>query len=192
MGGTQKWPAIVGFERAARQYRDAMIQLGQTLLPCFAVMLGLSPGGLDDYFKTPNPILRLLHYPPVPSPEPDLFGSAPHTDYGCLTFVAQDTVGGLQVQSERGEWIDVPIVENSLVLNTGQVMARWSGGRIKPTPHRVLNHESRHRYSIAFFYDCGLETPLDIGVTAKSHPVRSYGAHLEDILRTNYAFVSND
>ncbi|MEX3959423.1 isopenicillin N synthase family dioxygenase [Trinickia sp. EG282A] len=192
MGGTQQWPEIAGFEQAARQYRHAMIGLGEAILPCFAVMLGLPRDGLRDYFRMPNPILRLLHYPAVPRHDPDIFGSAPHTDYGCLTFVAQDDVGGLQVQSDRGEWFDVPVVKNSLVLNTGQVIARWSGGRIKPTPHRVLTPAATDRYSIAFFYDCGLETPLDLDSAPMSNSTPTYGRHLEAILRSNYAFVGNE
>ncbi|MBR8316808.1 isopenicillin N synthase family oxygenase [Burkholderia dolosa] len=192
MGGTQPWPEIAGFEHAARRYRRAMIELGDAILPCFAVMLGLPRDGLRDYFRVPNPILRLLHYPAVPHRGPDVFGSAPHTDYGCLTFVAQDDVGGLQVQSDRGEWFDVPVVKNSLVLNTGHVIARWSGGRIKPTPHRVLTPEAADRYSIAFFYDCGLETPLDLDAAPMSDSTSIYGRHLEAILRSNYAFVADE
>ncbi|WP_109478697.1 2OG-Fe(II) oxygenase family protein [Paraburkholderia sp. C35] len=192
MGGTQTWPAVDGFEQAARRYRHAMVDLGQKLVPCFASMMGLPREALAEYFVRPNPILRLLHYPALPNPEPNLFGSAPHTDYGCLTFVAQDDVGGLQVQSPDGTWSDVPAIEGSLVLNTGQVMAGWSDGKIKATPHRVLNHRERDRYSIAFFFDCGLETPLDIAVPRPSHAGETYGQHLEQILRTNYAFESRE
>lgn len=197
MGGAQIWPAQVdGFEQAARRYRNAMIQLGRSLVPTFASMLGLEHDGLAGYFVQPNTILRLLHYPAVQSPEPDLYGSAPHTDYGCLTFVAQDDVGGLEVQAANGQWLAVPVVENSLVLNTGQVMAKWSAGRIKATPHRVVNSQTRDRYSIAFFFDCGLETPLNIGLPFQREPEQqdanaTYGQHLEQILRTNYSFTVN-
>lgn len=192
MGGTQTWPAIDGFEQAARRYRDAMIRLGGKMLPCFASMMGLPHDALTEYFVRPNPILRLLHYPAVPVPELNLFGSAPHTDYGCLTFVAQDEVGGLQVQSSDGTWFDVPVIEGSLVLNTGQVMSGWSGAKIKATPHRVLNHPDKERYSIAFFFDCGLETPLDISLPHPAHADATYGQHLEQILRTNYSFAPRE
>jgi isopenicillin N synthase-like dioxygenase len=168
-----------------------MTRLGKALLPCFAHMLGLPHDALDRFFAAPNPILRLLHYPAVPIRESDLFGSAPHTDYGCLTFVAQDGVGGLQVLSADEEWVDVPVVDNSLVLNTGQMIGRWSRGGIKPTPHRVLNHQSRDRYSIAFFYDCGLETPLSLSCDPAPVETGTYGEHLEWILRRNYAFISD-
>lgn len=195
MGGVQKWPAQVdGFERAARCYRDAMVRLGESLIPSFASMLGLARDGLSPHFAPPNTILRLLHYPAVRCPEPGWFGSAPHTDYGCLTLVAQDGVGGLEVQAADGKWLAVPVIENSLVLNTGQIVAGWSGGRIKATPHRVVNHPAKERYSIAFFFDCGLETPLDIGSPLQSTSKQrdtsaTYGQHIERILRTNYSFT---
>lgn len=191
MGGTQPWPEIEGFEAAARQYRQALTRLGHSLLHCIADMLGVPHEFLAVYFARPSLILRLLHYPAVPVAEPDLFGSAPHTDYGCLTFVAQDDVGGLQVQSGHGHWFDVPVVPGSFVLNTGQVLARWSGGTIRPTPHRVVNHRSKDRYSIAFFYDCGLDTPLDfdVDIHGQSDSTATYGEHLENILRANNSFV---
>ncbi len=196
VGGTQPWPGEVdGFEAAARDYRAALCRLGMTTMRCFSSMLGLPRDGLDRHFAQPNAILRLLRYPALPKREPDLFGSAPHTDYGCLTFVAQDDAGGLQVQSTDGDWFDVPVIENAFVLNTGQMMAAWSRGRIKATPHRVINPCARTRYSIAFFFNCGLDTPVDLltpppDAAEGAHPLptRTYGEHLEALLRANYSF----
>jgi isopenicillin N synthase-like dioxygenase len=197
MGGDPLWPReIAGFEASASRYREAMQRLGMATIRCFSGMLGLPVDGLDRHFERPNRVLRLLHYPPLPDREPDVFGSAPHTDYGCLTFVAQDDVGGLQVQSSDGKWCDVPAIADSLVLNTGQILSAWSGGRIKATPHRVINHSARERYSIAFFFDCALDTPVDLFLPpreaappAGTSSERTYGERLEAILRANYSFA---
>ncbi|MBP0588566.1 isopenicillin N synthase family oxygenase [Paraburkholderia sp. LEh10] len=196
LSGHQIWPREVdGFEAAARRYRDAVARLGMKVLPCFSEMMGLPRDGLNGYYTPNNPILRLLHYPALPMREPDVFGSAPHTDYGCLTFVAQDEVGGLQVQAADGDWLDVPFIDNSLVLNTGQIIATWSRGRIKATPHRVVNHPCKARYSIAFFFDCGLNAPVaplvppqDSTAAREAQPTKLYGEHLEALLRANYSF----
>jgi isopenicillin N synthase-like dioxygenase len=95
-----------------------------------------------------------LHYPPLPEGSPtDLYGSAPHTDFGCLTILAQDNVGGLQVQSPNGHWLDVPKIENSFVVNVGDMLHRMTNGLLKSTPHRVINHSGLERYSCPFFYD---------------------------------------
>lgn len=194
MGGQQIWPtSSKQFATAARRYRDAMCRLGEIMIRCFARIMGLPRHGLDRYFEVPNPILRLLHYPALRNRTPDHFGSAPHTDYGCLTFVAQDAVGGLQVLDDDGVWVDVPPIKHALVLNTGQIMATWSRGVIKATPHRVINHPGRSRYSIAFFFDCGLNTRVAPLIPAfRAHDgvwsEKIYGEHLESILRANYAF----
>jgi isopenicillin N synthase-like dioxygenase len=195
VGGNQLWPReIEGFEAAAKHYRNAMCKLGTATIRCFSSMMGRPRDGLDRYFVRPNAILRLLRYPALPDREADVFGSAPHTDYGCLTFVAQDNVGGLQVQSVDDHWFDVPVIENALVLNTGQMMAAWSRGRIKATPHRVVNPTAMARYSVAFFFNCSLDTPIDLPARqqdedpARAPHSRTYGEHLETLLRANYSF----
>ena len=99
----------------------------------------------------------------------------------------------LQVKSGH-KWLDVPCRQDALVLNTGQLMALWSNGLIKSTPHRVLNNSNRARYSIPFFYNCSLDTqvkPLSKFIT-RENPVKYepvvYGEHLEKNVLTNYIF----
>jgi isopenicillin N synthase-like dioxygenase len=81
-----------------------------------------------------------------------------HTDYGSITLLWRfDDVPGLQV-FDRGkeEWIDVPMVENSIVLNVGDMLQRWTNDLLKSTPHRVINTEmTRSRYSMPYFVDPG-------------------------------------
>jgi isopenicillin N synthase-like dioxygenase len=197
VGGHQVWPHDPKeFEMPVRRYRTAMSRVARSVVRCFACMLGLHRDGLDRHFARPNPILRLLHYPPLPNREADQFGSAPHTDYGCLTFIAQDSVGGLQIKSADGNWFDVPAISHALVLNTGQIMETWSGGALKATPHRVINHPQQSRYSIGFFYDCGLNTrvmPLTVAPESicdcAPPQAMTYGEHLETMLRANYSFT---
>ncbi|MFC0400035.1 isopenicillin N synthase family dioxygenase [Paraburkholderia rhizosphaerae] len=196
MGGYQVWPTEPKeFEIAVRRYRAAMTRVGEAIVRCFSCMVGLPRDGLDRYYEMPNPILRLLHYPALAARDANQFGSAPHTDYGCLTFIAQDDVGGLQIKAADGSWFDVPIIPHALVLNTGQVMEAWSGGTLKATPHRVINHPEKSRYSVGFFYDCGLNTRV-MPVASMTEPMcackpqpKTYGEHLETLLRANYSFA---
>ncbi|NIR38503.1 MAG: isopenicillin N synthase family oxygenase, partial [Actinobacteria bacterium] len=92
------------------------------------------------------PISRgsLQYYPPQP-PElgEDRFGVSAHTDFGMLTVLCQDDVGGLQLERPDGEWIAVPPVAETLVINVGDLLARWSNGRYRSTPHRVINSSGR-------------------------------------------------
>jgi isopenicillin N synthase-like dioxygenase len=103
--------------------------------------------------------LRLLHYPPQDPQSPaDEYGSAPHTDFGAITLLAQDDVGGLAVKTPGGDWVDVPPVDGAFVMNVGDMLKRWSNGRLRSTPHRVTNRTGRERYSVPYFYDPHVST----------------------------------
>ena len=110
-----------------------------------------------------RPITRgaLVFYPPQP---PDLgdeqFGVAPHTDYGCLTLRYQDPIDGLQVQGRNGEWVIAQPIEDTLVINVGSLMARWTNNQFKSAPHWLINRSDRARLSIAVFVDPDHQTPV--------------------------------
>lgn len=101
-------------------------------------------------------ILRAFHYFPyeafgAPAPAGRAFiGSSPHTDWGFLTLILQDAVGGLQVL-HRGDWIDVPYVPGTLVANAGDYLSLVTGGTCASPVHRVIA-DDRERYSMVFFY----------------------------------------
>jgi isopenicillin N synthase-like dioxygenase len=98
---------------------------------------------------------QMVYYPPqAPKSDADQFGVAPHTDYGCITLLWQDNVGGLQVKElATDSWIDAPPIPGTLVVNVGDLLARWSNDRFRSTLHRVINRSGQERYSIATFYD---------------------------------------
>ena len=84
--------------------------------------------------------LCLLYYPPLSDQSgTDVYGSAPHTDFGCLTILAQDQVGGLQVKSPDGQWLDAPSIENGFIVNVGDMLHRMTNGVLRSTPHRFIN-----------------------------------------------------
>ena len=126
-------------------------------------------------------------YQPPQSPD-DLYGSAPHRDFGCLTLLAQDDVGGLQVQTPSGDWLDVPPVEDALIVNVGDMLHRMSNGRLISTPHRVINATGRERYSVPFFFDPHVTTeiaPLAGTGAAKFEPL-IFGDFLKSELEAGY------
>ena len=94
---------------------------------------------------------QLLRYPPT-EPHPDQFGVAPHSDFGCITLLSQET-DGLEVQFPNGEWVAAPPQDDTLVVNIGDLLERWSNNRLPSTKHRVRNTSRDARYSIAMFYD---------------------------------------
>jgi len=72
-----------------------------------------------------------------------------HTN--AFTILAQDANGGLEIRNRDGEWVAVPPIEGTLVVNVGEVLKVWSDGIFSSTLHRVINRSGRRRYSIPFF-----------------------------------------
>jgi isopenicillin N synthase-like dioxygenase len=159
--GANLWPAIDGLRETVLAYIDAVGALGQRLMRGFAVGLGLAPAYFAEH-GTADPLilLRLFNYPsrPVPAGIDAPWGVGEHTDYGLLTLLWQDDVGGLEVKSTAGAgrsaWIAAPPVEGSFVCNVGDMLDRMTGGRYRSNPHRVaVNTSGRDRLSIPLFFD---------------------------------------
>jgi isopenicillin N synthase-like dioxygenase len=148
------WPDVPQFRTTMLDYFDRAWALGITLHRAFALDLGIDATFFDDKFKKPMATLRLLHYPPIdrPSQEGQL-GAGVHTDYGNVTLLATDSVGGLMVRDRSGQWLDAPVIPGALVCNIGDCLMRWTNDIYVSTPHKVVTPPGRDRYSIAFFFD---------------------------------------
>lgn len=157
LSGPNQWPALPGFRDTLEAYNAALTALARRLIRIALAATGAQPTAQETAlraFDTPTTWLRLLHYPPTPPGSPDdLYGSAPHTDFGALTLLAQDDVGGLQVMTPDGNWLDAPPMPGAFVVNVGDMLHRMSNGQLRSTPHRVINRSGRERYSVPFFFD---------------------------------------
>lgn len=148
-------------------YLDALTTLGHTLMTGLALSLDLEPSYFADrYTADPLILFRIFHYPPVPARPGDEppWGVGEHTDYGVLTILKQDDIGGLQVKSQN-RWVDAPPVPDSFVCNIGDMLDRMTGGRYRSTPHRVRNVATRGRLSFPFFFDPNFDArilPIDL------------------------------
>ncbi|MBT6140318.1 MAG: isopenicillin N synthase family oxygenase [Rhodospirillaceae bacterium] len=161
LAGPNQWPDLEGFRRDVTAYHDALATLGRSLVGVVAKSIGADPEALLPHFERPTTWLRLLFYPPTdPVEGDDLFGSAPHCDFGFLTILAQDQIGGLQVQTPGGTWADAPPIPGAFVVNVGDMLHRWSNGFLLSTPHRVINRSGKERYSCPFFFDPNVATEI--------------------------------
>jgi len=155
------WPDLAGFRDTMLAYFAVCLDLGRVLHRAVALDLGLPAGFFDDKLDRPMAVLRLLHYPPAPaSVEAGQLGAGEHTDYGCVTLLATDGVGGLQVQSRMGDWLDAPHVPGAFVCNIGDCLMRWTNDIYVSTPHRVVSPAGRERFSVAFFLDPNPEAEI--------------------------------
>jgi isopenicillin N synthase-like dioxygenase len=172
--GPNQWPAFMPELRTALDdYYAAIGRAGADLLKAVAVGLGIEQEFFAPKYGKPLQRTQMVYYPPhPPMAEADQFGVAPHTDYGCITLLYQDNSGGLQVRElGSNRWIDATPIEGSLVVNVGDLLARWSNDRFRSTLHRVINTSGHERYSIATFYDptySAVVDPCDLGVEAKA------------------------
>ena len=96
--------------------------------------------------------LRLLHYPAYPVGTGRI-GAGEHTDYGNITLLATDNVGGLEVRTRAALGSPRRSMPDAFVVNIGDCLMRWTNDIYVSTPHRVVNRSGRERYSIAFFFD---------------------------------------
>jgi isopenicillin N synthase-like dioxygenase len=152
--GPNQWPDVAGFQETMQGYFDTLSGLGRQLMHAFALALELPEDFFDKDLDLPMATLGPLHYPPQRGQISETqIGAGAHTDFGCLTILAQDPVGGLQVRNAAGEWVDAPYIEDSFVVNIGDMMARWTNDIFASTLHRVINTSGKERYSIPFFFD---------------------------------------
>jgi isopenicillin N synthase-like dioxygenase len=196
--GPNQWPdeaLVPGFREACKAYSAAMRALADRLLGLFEIALDLPAGHFATCMRNPVCTTRLLHYPPQPAQAAaGQIGCGAHTDWGALTLLAQDAAGGLQVALRDGRWLDVPPMPDAFIVNSGDMMQRWTNDRWPSTVHRVINRVIRKdgggdRWSIAYFCDLdhdALISPLPSCVSAEQ-PARyapiTAGEHLDAMYR---------
>jgi len=156
-------PTVDGFAAAIRTYQDRAIGVAAALLRVIARSLGTEPDFFAERMADPQCRLRMLHYLAA---QPGTQGELPvpnraHTDYGAITLLATDGVPGLEVEPVGGIWTPVHAPAGTLVVNLGDMLARWSNDRYRSTPHRVVGPVGRDRISIPLFVNPDPETTVE-------------------------------
>jgi isopenicillin N synthase-like dioxygenase len=147
------WPKnLPGFKEALLGYHGSIEKLGRKFLPLWAASLDLPADYFERFFATPHVTLNLLYYPPQKQVGNRQYGLAPHTDNALMTFLAQKDVPGLAVRMPSGHWRAVDVVPGTLLVNTGNLIVRWTNDEYLSTKHRVINNQRVDRYSIPVFF----------------------------------------
>ncbi|PIA47584.1 hypothetical protein AQUCO_01400311v1 [Aquilegia coerulea] len=160
-----EWPSQpLEFKETMVEYRRELKKLAERVMEVMDENLGLPKGYIKDAFNGEEGCeaffgTKVSHYPPCPQPEL-VNGLRAHTDAGGVILLFQDDkVGGLQILKD-GEWIDVPPMENSIVINTGDQIEVLTNGKYKSVWHRVLAGTYGNRRSIASFYNPSLKATI--------------------------------
>ena len=154
--GPNQFPTDSDDLRAAvLDWLDSMRPVADAVMRGIALGLGLPAHWFEQHLTSdPTILFRIFHYPPSePDGSDEQWGVGEHTDYGLLTLLAQDHLGGLQVRAVDGTWIPVEPTPGVIVCNLGDMLERLTGGRYRSTPHRVRNTSGRSRLSFPYFFD---------------------------------------
>jgi isopenicillin N synthase-like dioxygenase len=193
--GPNQWPdGLPGWRDTIEAYQAAMLELAKLVMRGLALSLDLPEDAFRLFCDDPIATLRLLHYPPQPANAlPNEKGCGAHTDWGGLTLLLQDDLGGLELWNERAGWIPAAPLPGTFVVNIGDMMARWTNDLYQSTLHRVVNRSGRDRISVPFFLDgrgdvdvrC-ISTCL-IGGQAPKYAPTTPARHLEEMYRRTYS-----
>ncbi|MDZ8068184.1 MAG: 2-oxoglutarate and iron-dependent oxygenase domain-containing protein [Nostoc sp. DedQUE08] len=146
----------LGIDASLVTFYAGCTELANTILQAYALALELPEDFFTIRHNQQNHTLRLLHYPPLQTPpKPGQVRAGEHSDYGSITLLFQDEVGGLEVQTVSKEWIVAPAIPDTVIVNTGDLMQRWTNHQFCSTKHRVMiptdKRVNQSRYSMAFF-----------------------------------------
>jgi isopenicillin N synthase-like dioxygenase len=160
-------PALPEFRPAMEVYFTAMADLVARLMALFAVALDLPSDFFDPRIDRHTSALRVLNYPALTeAAKPGQLRAGAHTDYGTVTVLrADDAPGGLEVLV-ADRWIPAPLIADSLIVNLGDAMARWTNDRWRSTLHRVVIPPAdvaatSRRQSIAFFHNANWDAVIE-------------------------------
>ena len=156
----------------------AAVELGAELLTCIArslpeaVTAELTEPLRDMIQGSEQSMLRVLHYPPVPTGR-SVLRAAPHEDINLLTLLPAADGPGLELQLRSGEWISVPHSPGQLIVNIGDMLQEATGGYLPSTSHRVATPDTEQpavsRMSLPLFLHPRPDVVLSSRYTARQY-----------------------
>ena len=175
--GPNLWPQDDEFKIVVKGYYEKLRTIGNQIFGAFALALGLEEDFFKPHIQNAPSQLRLIHYPFNPNAT-ETAGIGSHTDYECFTLL-YPTAEGLQVVDKDGQWVDIPLIENTMVMNIGDMLEVMSNGRYLATKHRVKKVKEE-RYSFPLFFACDYDyivEPILVDGEPNYNPI-SGGEHL--------------
>lgn len=191
--GANRWPeSLPSFREAVLSYNAKVAGLGRHLCRSLALSLELPEDYFRDGVTEPGCTVRLLHYPPHPADaKSNQLGAGAHTDWGLITLLLQDDVGGLEVRNAAGQWLRAEPIDGTFIVNLADLVPRMTNGLYHSTMHRVLNNVSgRDRYSVATFFNPNYACQCDIVPTCRPEDYApqpwTFGQHIQDMFNRTY------
>ena len=196
--GHNQWPeGLPGFREQTLAYQAAMRGLGDRVLAILALSLDLPEDYFVPFYDMPGTTLRMLRYPPHSAAAlANQLGAGAHTDWGGVTMLAQDDIGGLEIRNAAGEWIQATPVPGTFVVNLGDLMQRWTNALYRSNMHRVKNNNSqRNRHSVVLFYNPRRDALIEClpTCTDAEHPPKfaavTTAKHMREMFERSYGYA---
>jgi isopenicillin N synthase-like dioxygenase len=150
------WPAEVPeFNAVFQDLYARLATTGRQVLEALTPELDLPRWWFDDKVDQGPSLLRILHYPPIPADaDPRAVRSAAHEDINFLTLMPAAKGAGLELLDRDGKWLPVIAEPDTLIVDSGDMLARLTNDVIPATTHRVVNPQGPNvsRYSMPFFF----------------------------------------
>jgi len=194
--GPNQWPENQpNFRKALERHWDLMILLGRRITEGLAMSLGFDKKKFARFMCKSHSFMRISNYPPYGKDQEENVGDGigAHIDYGFLTILLQDNIGGLEVKNADNEWVSAPMIPGTFLINIGHMIQRWTNDYYKATVHRVIPPKHETRCSLPFFFEPNFDAivvPLDT-FCSKNNPPRykpfHFGNYLESKFTTSYS-----
>ncbi|HLT44753.1 MAG TPA: 2-oxoglutarate and iron-dependent oxygenase domain-containing protein [Luteimonas sp.] len=144
----------------------ALDALGSQVLSALALHIGLPGDWFADKTDMGNSILRPIHYPPITSPDIPNVRAGAHEDINLITLLVGASAAGLEVLSRKGEWVPFTAAQDTIVVNIGDMLQRYTNHVYPSTTHRVVNPPGeaarQPRYSTPFFLHPNPDFLIDV------------------------------
>ena len=198
LAGPNQWPENQrNFKKTLEKHWNLMIILGRMVTEGLAISLGLSKNYFAPFMNKSHSYMRISNYPPYENSQKENIGNGigSHIDYGFLTILLQDNIGGLEIKNSNNEWFSAPIIPGTFLINIGHMIQRWTNDYYKATIHRVIPPKNKTRCSLPFFFEPNFDTvvaPLDKFCSADNLPRYKpihFGDYLERTFKTSYTYA---
>ena len=194
--GPNQWPENQpNFRKTLERHWALMILLGRRITEGLAMSLGFDKKKFARFMNKSHSFMRISNYPPYGKDQEENVGDGigAHIDYGFLTILLQDNIGGLEVKNADNEWVSAPMIPGTFLINIGHMIQRWTNDYYKATVHRVIPPKHETRCSLPFFFEPNFDAivvPLDT-FCSKNNPPRykpfHFGNYLESKFTTSYS-----
>ena len=195
--GPNQWPENQpNFRKALERHWDLMILLGRRITEGLAMSLGFDKKKFARFMNKSHSFMRISNYPPYGKDQEENVGDGigAHIDYGFLTILLQDNIGGLEVKNADNEWVSAPMIPGTFLINIGHMIQRWTNDYYKATVHRVIPPKHETRCSLPFFFEPNFDAivvPLDT-FCSKNNPPRYNQFHFVNYLESKFTTSYSD